>query len=183
MANDSIKKFKKFQKWSFGTINIRTGAEKDDGAKIYSIAKELSKSDMTFLLLQEVRWRDNGNKLIQLDTGEKFEYHWCGFKKKREAGVGILIRVNNNIGIQNPSFNDPRIMGIDLKVYGLSIPVVNAYSPTESHGTDEQKRNFYAKLNKAITKSYKNQKFIIAGDFNATTSVANHKCNFDGKKL
>ena len=74
-------------------------------------------------------------------------------------------------------------MGIDLKVYGLSIRVVNAYSPTESHGTDEQKRNFYAKLNKAITKSYKNQKLIIAGDFNATTSVANHKCNFDGKKI
>ena len=138
---------------------------------------------MTFLLLQEVRWRDNGNKLIQLDTGEKFEYHWCGFKKKREAGVGILIRVNNNIEIQNPSFNDPRIMGIDLKVYGLSIQVVNAYSPTELHGTDEQKRNFYAKLNKVITKRYKNQKLIISGDFNATTSVTNYKCNFDGKKI
>ena len=103
----NTKKFMQFQKWSFGTINIRTGAEKDDGAKIYSIAKELSKSDMAFLLLQEVRWRDIGNKLIQLDTGEKFEFHWCGFKKKREVGVGILIRVNISIEIQNPNFNDP----------------------------------------------------------------------------
>ena len=46
-----------YKQWSFGTINIRTGKENNDGAKIYSIAKELSKSKMEFLLLQEVRWR------------------------------------------------------------------------------------------------------------------------------
>ena len=47
----NTKKSKQFKKWSFGTLIIHTGAEKDDGAKIYSIAKELAKSDMQFLLL------------------------------------------------------------------------------------------------------------------------------------
>ena len=49
------------------------------------------KTDIQFLLLQEVRWRGTGNKLIELDTGEKFEFHWSGYKRKREAGVGIFI--------------------------------------------------------------------------------------------
>ena len=65
------KKFHQYRNWSFGTLNIRTGKENDDGAKIYSIAKEMSKTDLHFLLLQEVRWKGVGSKLIELDTGDK----------------------------------------------------------------------------------------------------------------
>jgi len=35
-----------FYPWKFGTINIRTGNEKDDGYKMYSIAKEAAKAKL-----------------------------------------------------------------------------------------------------------------------------------------
>ena len=57
----------------------------------------MSKTDLHFLLLQEVRWKGVGSKLIELDTGDKFEFYWSGYKRKREAGVGILIKINDFI--------------------------------------------------------------------------------------
>ena len=78
--------------WKIGTINIRTGNEKDEGYKLYSIAKEAAKADLSFCCLQEVRYRNCGNKVIALDTGERFVFLWSGQKKRRDTGVGILIK-------------------------------------------------------------------------------------------
>ena len=80
------------------------------------IAKEVARQNLTFCCLQEVKYRNSGKKLINLDTGEKFEFHWCGMKKRREAGVGILIQVDQNIVIKDPDVQTPRLMGIDLKI-------------------------------------------------------------------
>ena len=123
-----------FKTWKFGTLNIRSGTEKDDGAKIYSIAKEIAKSELAFCCLQEVRWRDVGSKIIRLDTGEEFEFHWSGYKKKRQAGVGILVRIHNDIEISSPDFTDPRVMAMDVKIYGFNVRIVNGYAPTEADG-------------------------------------------------
>ena len=46
--------------WNFGTINIRTGNEKDEGYKLYSIANEVAKANLSFCCLQEVRYRNHG---------------------------------------------------------------------------------------------------------------------------
>ena len=80
-----------FKTWKFGTINIRSGKERDEGAKIYSICKEISKAGLSICCLQEVKYRNTESKMIRLKTGEEFEFHWCGMKKRREAGVGFLI--------------------------------------------------------------------------------------------
>ena len=169
--NKNIIRTRNFKTWSFGTINIRSGTEKDDGAKIYAIAKELVRYDLAFCCLQEVRWRGVGAKIIQLDTGETFEFHWSGYKKKRQAGVGILIRTHKDIEISSPEITDPRIMSIDVKIHGFNIKIVNGYAPTEADGTDQQKLLFYSTLNKALVKTQKKQKLIVVGDFNATTSI------------
>ena len=181
--NKSTKKFHQYRNWSFGTLNIRTGKENDDGAKIYSIAKEMSKTDLHFLLLQEVRWKGVGSKLIELDTGDKVEFYWSGYKRKREAGVGILIKINDFIESNTPDFNDPRVLAINLKVHGFNLRVVNVYSPTDCDGTNEQKNRFYSDVKKASKKQNKHQKLIIAGDFNATTGISKFKCNFDGSNV
>ena len=152
-----------YKLWSYGTLNIRTGKENDGGAKIYSVAKKMS-TDMQFLVLQEVRWRGTGNKLIELDTGEEFEFHWRGYNRKRKAGVGILIRSNKNIQIENPDNNDPRVMVINLKVHGFNVRVVNVYSPTDCDGVDEQKQKFYSDIYKASKTSQNHQQLIIASD-------------------
>lgn len=74
-------------------------------------------------------------------------------------------------------------MGINLKVHGFNLRVVNVYSPTNCDGTDEQKQKFYSDINKASKTCNKYQKLVVAGDFNATTGVAKFKSNFDGRKI
>ena len=62
--------------------------------------------------MQEVKYLNNNSKVITLDTGEKFEFHWCGRKKRREAGVGILIKVDSQIEISDPDIQDARVMAM-----------------------------------------------------------------------
>ena len=172
-----------FRTWSFGTVNIRTGKEKDEGAKIYAVAKEIARAGLTFCCLQEVRYRNTGNKLIRLNTGEEFEFHWCGQKRRRDAGVGIMIKVNRDIEINTPDVLDPRVMAINLKVHGFNIRVVNGYFPTNCDGSEYQKETFYRLLTKSSIKDQKHQQVIVTGDFNAETGLAKYKSCYDGESL
>ena len=181
--NINKKGYQNFREWRLGTINIRSGKEKDQGAKIYTIAKEINRNGLSFCCLQEVKYLNTGRKLITLDTGEKFEFHWCGKKKRREAGVGMLIKVDPEIEISDPDIQDARVMGIDLKIYGFNLRVVNAYSPTETGGSTNVKDCFYRTVNKACARKEKNQKLLVIGDFNAKTSLALKKCCFDGSNI
>ena len=54
-----------------------------------------------FCCLQKLRWRDIDSKVIH----EAYKFHLSGCKKKREAGVAILIRVHPNIEIKTPDVN------------------------------------------------------------------------------
>lgn len=71
-------------------------------------------------------------------------------------------------------------MGINLKVHGFNLRVVNVYSPTDCDGTEEQKNKFFSDFKKASKKQHKHQKLEIAGDFNATTGVAKYESNYNG---
>ena len=93
-------------------------------------------------------------------------------KTRREAGVGILIKVQPGIDICPPDINDPRIMAIDLKIHGFNIRVVNGYSPTDCGGSIYQKDNFYRSMKAACVRKQKHQKLIVVGDLNAKTHVA-----------
>ena len=181
--NSTLSPNKQFKSWSFGSINIRSGKEKTEGAKIYMVAKEAVNAGLIFCCLQEVKYLNSGKKLIRLDTGENFEFHWCGRRKRRDAGVGFLIRVDPNIVIKDPDIQDPRIMAINLKVYGFNIRLVTAYSPTNSDGSENQKDVFYKQLQKACKKQEKHQKLIVAGDFNAHTSLAFKQCYYNGRMI
>ena len=174
-------KCEKFKKWKFGTINIRSGKERDLGAKLYCIAKEVSQAGLSFCCLQEVKYLNNNSKVITLDTGEKFEFHWCGRKKRREAGVGILIKVDSQIEISDPDIQDARVMAMNIRIYGFNLRIINVYSPTDIGGSPNEKDNFYRMINKACSKTEKHQKLVVIGDFNAETSLATKKCNFDGQ--
>ena len=60
-----------FHDWKFGTIIIRTGDEKSEGAKLYMITKEAARAGLKFCCMQEVRYRGTGRRVIRLNTGEK----------------------------------------------------------------------------------------------------------------
>ena len=129
----------------------------------------------------ERRWAENN--LFRFRW--RFRIHWSGYKKKRQAGVGILVRIHNDIDISTPDFSDPRMMAIDLKVNGFNIRV-NGYATTHRirrDWTTKTQLNKNSNLNKAIVKTQKKQKAIIVGDFNATTSISHKRCFFDGRTL
>ena len=172
-----------FYNWSFGSINIRTGKEKSEGARIYMITKEVARKKLLFCSLQEVRYRNNGHKVISLDTGESYVFLWSGHKKRRDAGVGILIKMCNDITFEDPDVQDPRLMAIDMKINGLEVRLINAYAPTNCDKSECQKNNFYRMVKKACIKQNKRQKLIINGDFNATTATSLKQCYFDGKNV
>ena len=60
-------------------------------------------------------------------------------------------------------------MNITVQVFKLS--VVNVYSPTNTDGTISRKDDFCRKFRKACNLTEKKHKLIIAGDFNAITSI------------
>ena len=70
-----------FHEWKFGTLNVRSGKEKLEGARIYAITKEVERANLSFCCLQEVRHRKTGKKLITLDTTSTA---FCGVVKRRE---------------------------------------------------------------------------------------------------
>lgn len=172
-----------FFDWSFGSINIRTGKEKSEGARIYMITKEIARKKLLFCSLQEVRYRNNGHKVISLDSGESYVFLWSGRKKRRDAGVGLIIKLCNDIAFDDPDIEDPRLMAINLTINGLKIRLVNAYAPTNCDGSEQQKDLFYRLVKKGCMKQSKHQKLIITGDFNATTSTSLKQCYFDGNTL
>lgn len=104
-------------------------------------------------------------------------------KKRRKAGVGVLIKCDKDILISDPDVKDHRMIAFNLKIYGFYVRLVNVYAPTETGGSLLQKDAFYRSMRKACIKAEKHQKLIIVGDFNATTSVALQKCNYDGLQI
>ena len=162
---------KPFQSWKIETINIRSGKQKDEGAKMYSITKEVARTKLELCCIQEVKYRNSGKKIIYLDSGESYEFHWSGNKKRRTAGVGFLIKVDPGITIKDPDVLTPRIIATNIVMHGFSIRLVNAYSPTNCEESENQKDIFNRELRKAVQKQEKNQKFLVVGDFNAETSL------------
>ena len=51
-----------FHDWSFGTVNIRSGKERDEGAKIYTVVEAINEAKLSFCCLQEVKYRNSGKK-------------------------------------------------------------------------------------------------------------------------
>ena len=150
---------------------------------MYMIAKEVAKLNLTFCVLQEVRHRNVGSKIIELNTGEKFQFYWCGQKKRRDFGVGILVRIDPRIHISEPDFNTPRVMGINLNIHSFKLRVIIGYSPTNVEENLHKKEEFYRNLKKASNDIGKHRKIIFAGDFNAETAVVLEKTNYNGKTI
>ena len=142
---NSVSKSSSFHLWKLGTVNIRTGKEKSEDAKMYVITKEVARAGLSICLLQEVRYRNNGTRRISLDTGEEYDFIWSGPKRRRDAGVAILTKVDKDIITSEPDIQDPRVIAMNITVQGFKLRIVNVYSPTNTDGTISQKDDFLEK--------------------------------------
>ena len=147
------------------------------------IAKQVAEAKLLVCSLQEVRYRNNGKQVINLDTGESFLFFWSGPKKRRDAGVGVMIRQCKEVTFDDPDVLDTRVIALNIKIKGYAIRLVNAYGPTNCDSSETSKDNFYRLLRKSTTKQFKQQKLIVNGDLNATTELSTKQCYFDGKCL
>ena len=113
-----------YHPWKFGTLNIRSGKEKDEGFKLYSIAKEAAKANLSFCCIQEVKYLNSRSKVITLDTGDSYVFIWSGQKKRRNAGVGVLIKQCNDIKYDDPDVLDARMIALNLEIKGFKTRLV-----------------------------------------------------------
>ena len=74
-----------------GSINVRTAT--CDAKCEEVIAREADRANLTICGLQETRRLKKGEVILNI-PGKKSQYifHWSGFERKREYGVGLLIR-------------------------------------------------------------------------------------------
>ena len=108
---------------------------------------------------------------------------WCGQKKRRDAGVGMLIKKCREITFDELDIIEPRIMAMNMQIKDFSIRLTNVYSPTNCRGSDNQKYIIYRTIRKTCNEKSIHQKLIVTKDFNATTSISLKNCYFDGKQV
>ena len=119
-CNNVSNVYKPFQSWKLGTINIRSGKQKDQRAKVYSTAKEIDRLKLELCCLQ--KWntktaaRNWYNWIVEKDTNST----GAGIKKKRTAGVGCLIKVDPGIIIKDPDVLTPRIIATNIVMHGFN---------------------------------------------------------------
>ena len=145
-SNNSFKNTHNFKSWKLGSINIRSGKEKSEGANMYAVAKEIDRLGITICCLQEVRYRNNDKRTISLPSGTEYEFIWSGPKRRRDNGVGFLVKLDKNIVAEEPDTQDPRVIAMNINLYGFKMRLVNAYSPTNTDGSSCQKDDFYRKV-------------------------------------
>eukprot|EP00111_Clytia_hemisphaerica_P013980 TCONS_00041141-protein len=110
-----------------------------------------------------------GSALIS-NENIKYEVYWSGYSLKRIHGVGIAVKVDKDILVEEILNINARIIIADVNVKGCSLRIINCYAPTED-ATESSKNLFYSTLKKQM-KVEKCRKVICLGDFNATTSAA-----------
>ena len=79
-----------FHNWKFGTINIRTGKENEEGSKNYMIATEVDKANLAFCCMQEVRYRNAGMKKIRLKKWFKIHFYLEWEQEETRCGRWIF---------------------------------------------------------------------------------------------
>lgn len=161
-----------------GSINVRTAT--CDAKCEEVIAREADHANLTICGLQETRRLKKGEVILNI-PGKKSQYifHWSGFERKREYGVGLLIRKSPFIQVENVNSHGPRHISASIVIKGCKVFVISAYAPTET-ATASAKSAFYCELNKIIKSRPQNSQLITVGDFNATAQAASSYTRFRG---
>ena len=132
----------------FATAIIRSGKEKDDGQKIYRITSDLSRG-----------------KISVFRT-------WCSPEDHHFFEVGILVKENERIECEDPSFCVPRINPSYITLSGFTVRSIWAYGPTNSDSSRDKEEDFFFNRERAIDKNKNEYCTLIGSDFDAVGSTA-----------
>ena len=80
-------------------------------------------------------------------------------------GIGIVVSEKWKYNVLNINMITYRIMGLQLVIAKVKMNVLSVYTP-QTGCTDEDKDNFWKKLDEVLQSVLANEKVILAGDIN-----------------
>ena len=125
------------------------------------VAETLGRRELDIAALQEVRYKNEGVKLIR---GGDFEYklYWKG-EDTGHGGVGLMVRKDLAESVVEVKRVSPRCMALEMAINGKVITVISVYAP-QSGRSEEEKDSFYDELSGEV--QARGGKCILLGDFN-----------------
>lgn len=125
------------------------------------VAETLGRRKVDIAALQEVRYKNEGVKLIQ---GGDFEYklYWKG-EDTGHGGVGLMVRKDLVESVVEVKRASSRFMALEIAINGEMVTVFSVYAP-QSGRSEEEKDSFYDELSGEV--QARGGKCIILGDFN-----------------
>lgn len=156
-----------------GTWNVRSMLM---AGKMTEVAREMKRYNIEILALQEIRWSGQG-------AVDKKEYtlYYSGNEKQGRNGTGFMISETVRGRVISFRAINGRLSYIRIENKQANISVVNAYAPTED-ADEEEKVEFYEKLEEICGDIPRNDMLIIAGDFNAKIGKEEYNEKVSGKE-
>ena len=108
------------------------------GSKLYSMAKTADHLNLHVICIQEFIHKNDGQKLIELYNGNKYEIYWAGNDQKRRNGVAILVGKNDNLKLEPPDIKTERIIALHATIESFPIRIISAYAPTNVNDDSEK---------------------------------------------
>uniref|UniRef100_A0A8D8ZLR6 Craniofacial development protein 2 n=1 Tax=Cacopsylla melanoneura TaxID=428564 RepID=A0A8D8ZLR6_9HEMI len=151
--------FKCREEIRIGTWNVKT---MNQGGKIHNAIQEMTRLNLNFLGVSEMRWPGTGSVNIQ-----DHQVFYSGTDNgKHEYGVGLILTKEIAKCVDNFIPVSCRVMLVQIKAKPVDLNIIQVYAPT-SDATEEEIEDFYSSLNQVLKKLKKQDILIIMGDFNA----------------
>ena len=155
---------------TIGTWNVRTMYQ---AGKTFQIAQEMNNYNLVLLGISEARWTQAGQK--RLLSGELLLY--SGHENEdapHTEGVALMLSRDAQRALIKWEAHGPRIITASFRTTNekIKMNVIQCYAPTNI-SEEEQKEEFYDKLQTILDKYPEKDATILMGDCNAKVGEVN----------
>ena len=128
--------------------------------KRHEIVKLMVEKNIEILCVQETRW--GGSKAYGIGNGFKMFYH--GHDNRRN-GVGVIVSPELKDKVIEVGRKSDRVMHITVEIESELWTIVSCYAP-QTGCEEEEKMRFWSDLDEVVQTIDRNERLVIAGDFN-----------------
>ena len=118
--------------------------------------------DLTFLNSIDKDFLSFGTSAVDTTTGVLIG--------RTYGGMAFLWRRDLDVKFNSIDYGDSRLLGLEIKIAGVSTLILNVYLPTFCHKNFHEYQDYIGRIN-AIVRDSESDKVMIAGDWNADPSL------------